>query len=411
MHILFISRYYYPDKAAAAVCVGETAKRLVHFGHQVTVLTTFPSYPTGVVSPEYRGRLRQIEFIDGVRVIRTWSYASANRGFFKRICSYLSFGCLAALIAQTALGAPDLIIVESPPLLNVIVAHLIAWRQHIPFIFWVADLWPEAAIQLGALRNPILIKLAQWLEWQTYQRAQLVWTVTEGMYAALIKRGLQPEKVFFLPNGVDTRRFHPIPQAEARKQLSWPELFTVLYAGTHGLTHGLGTLLDVAEKLREQSAIHFLLIGDGAEKATLMAQAQQRQLTNIHFLPPLSHEEIPLALAASDICLAHTRKLPLFESMLPMKMFEAMACGRPLLLALNGEACRVAVQEAGAAIHCEPENPEALVMGIAYLYTHPDVVARLSQNGRNYIQTHFDYDYLTARLHEQLQQLIAQTDC
>ncbi|WP_151757421.1 glycosyltransferase family 4 protein [Dictyobacter vulcani] len=406
MHILFISRYYYPEKAAAAVCVGETAKRLIRYGHQVTVLTTLPSYPTGIVPPRYRGRLLQIEFIDGVRVLRTWSYTSANRGFFKRISSYLSFGCLAALIGKKALGTPDLIIVGSPPLFNVIAAHLLTWFLHVPFIFWVADLWPESAVQLGILHNPILIKVAEWLEWQTYQRASLVWVVTEGMRTTLLRRGLRSEKIFLLPNGVDTARFYPISQTDARRQLGWPDMFTVLYAGTHGLTHGLHTVLDAAEKLRGQVDIRFVLLGDGAEKTTLMAEASRRQLTNIHFLQPLPHEAMPLALAASSICLAHTRKLPIFEDMLPMKMFEAMASGRPLLLALNGEACRVAVQEARAGIYCEPENPEALATGIFYLYTHPDTMKQLSQNGRSYIQTHFDYDYLTARLHEQLQLLI-----
>ncbi|GLV54503.1 glycosyltransferase WbuB [Dictyobacter sp. S3.2.2.5] len=408
MHILFITRYYYPEKAAAAVCVGETARRLLQYGHTITVLTTLPSYPSGIVPQHYRGRLTQIEYIDGVRVVRTWSYASPNRGFFKRICSYLSFGCLAALLSRKALGAPDLIITGSPPLFNVIAAHLLRWRWRVPLIFWVADLWPESAVQLGAVRNPYLIKLAGWLEWFTYRRAQLVWAVTAHMRETLIRRGLPPEKVFLLPNGVDTQRFYPASRSAARRALGWGQGFVVLYAGTHGLTHGLDTVLAAAERLRGYPAIRFVLVGDGAEKPALMAMARHKALYNVHFLNPLPHEWVPTLLAASDVCLAHTRKLPIFEGMLPMKMFEAMACGRPLLLAVKGEARQVAEQQAGAAIYCEPENAEALAATVYYLYTHPEVVEQLGQKGHSYVRNHFDYTNLTYKLNLQLHQLLSE---
>ncbi|MDQ6659400.1 MAG: glycosyltransferase family 4 protein, partial [Chloroflexota bacterium] len=174
-YVLFISRYYLPEKAAAAVCVSETAKRLVALGHEVTVLTTVPNYPTGIVPSAYRGHALQEEMIDGVRVVRAWSYVSANKGFLRRILAQLSFGFLAPWLGEKAVGQPDIIIVESPPLFNVIAARLLAWRKRCPFIFWVADLWPESAVQLGALRNPLFIKLSAWLEESTYRRATLVW--------------------------------------------------------------------------------------------------------------------------------------------------------------------------------------------------------------------------------------------
>lgn len=416
MNILFISRYYPPEKAAAAVCVSETAKRLVTYGHEVTVLTTVPNYPTGVVPQKYRGRLLHVEDIDGVRVVRTWSYVSPNKGFFRRVCAYLSFGCLAAWLGRKALTTPDVIIVESPPLFTTIAAHLLTWRTKVPFIFWVADLWPESAVQLGAVRNRLLIRLAEWLEWWTYRRAHLVWAVTEGMRETLIRRGLHEEKVFLLHNGVDIKRFYPQSQSLARQTLDWHDqngteaikagTFTILYAGTHGLTHGLHTILDAAEQLHDLLAVHFVLVGDGAEKAKLLASAQRRQLTNVHFLDPIPHEQMPILLAASDICLAHTRKLPIFEAMLPMKMYEAMACGRALILALNGEARRIAEEDAEAAIYCEPENAQALAHTVRYLYTHPEVVTRLGQNGLTYVQAYFDYNTLTEKLNAQLQTIM-----
>ena len=405
-HILFVTRYYPPEKAAAAVCVSETAKRLVKLGHQVTVLTTVPNYPTGIVPQEYRGRLLQEESLDGVRVIRVWSVVSPNKGFLRRILAQFSFGCIAPLLGEKAVGSPDVIIVESPPLFNVIAARLLARRKQLPLIFWVADLWPESAIQLGALRNRALIKLSEWLEWSTYQRACLVWAVTEGIRHTLIRRGLPPERIFLLTNGVDTTRFRPLPRAQARAAFGWDDRFSILYVGTHGLTHGLATVLDAAELLRDREEIRFVLVGDGAEKSSLIAQAVSRGLTNVTFHDSVAHEQVPQLLATADICLAHTRNLPLFEGMLPMKMFEAMACGRPILLALNGEARRIAVEEAGAAVYVEPENASALAEAALYLFEHPGVATRLGQRGREFVKERYDYDLLTFKLHARLMSLL-----
>ncbi len=401
-HILFITRYYPPENAAAAVRVSEIAKRLARLEHEVTVVTTVPNYPTGIVPREYRGHLWQEEMLDGVRVIRVWSYVSANRGFLRRILAQLSFGCLAPLLSARSVGRPDVIIVNSPPLFNVIAARLLAGRKRCPFIFWVADLWPASAVQLGVLRNRLLIRLSQWLEWSSYQRAGQVWAVTEGIRDRLLQRGLAPEQVVLTRNGVDTTTFRPLPQTWAREQLGWDERFTVLYAGTHGLSHGLSILLDAAELLREHDDIRFVLAGDGAEKSNLMAQARSRDLKNVSFLDPVPHERVPVLLAGADLCVVPLRKLTLFEGALPAKMYELMACARPILLAINGEARRLAEQEAGAALYVEPENPSALVAAILHLREHPQEATLLGQRGRAYVEANFDYDRLAATLAAQL---------
>ncbi len=397
-HILFISPYYPPEKGAAAVCVSETASRLAKRGHQVTVLTTVPNYPTGIIPPEYRGRAIQREVLDGVCVVRVWSYTSANKGFLRRILAHFSFGCLAPLLGEKAVGRPGVIIVQSPPLFDAIAARTLAWLKRCPFIFMVSDLWPESAIQLGVLRNPLLIKLSEWLEWSTYQQASLVWVVTEGIRSRLIQRGLPLERIFLLTNGVDAAKFRPFPQAQARAELGWDDRFTVLYAGTHGLSHRLTTVLDAAEQIRNRDDIRFVLAGDGAEKANLVAQAQRCGLKNITFLDPCPHNQVPLLLNAADICLVHVGKVPLFKGMLPIKMYEAMACARPILLAVDGEARRLAEQEAGAAIYVEPENATALVSAILYLREHPHLIEVLGQRGRALVEERFDYDQLTAAL-------------
>lgn len=396
--ILFLTSYYPPEKGAAAVRVSETAACLRKRGHQVTVLTAFPNYPTGIIPPEYRGHVIQKETVDGVRLVRVWSYVTANKGFLRRILAQFSFGCLAAILGWRDVGHPDVIIVESHPLFNAISGRLLSWLKRRPFVFMVSDLWPESAVQLGLLRNHVFIWLAERLEWSTYKRSSFVWALTEGIRSRLIERGLLPEHIFLLTNGVDTTKFRPIPSEQARTELSWDDRFTVLYAGTHGPSHGLMTLLDAAEQLKDIKEIHFILAGDGAEKASLVAHAQKRNLSNVTFLDAQPHDRIPLLLAAANVSWIHWRKLPVFEGGLPLKMFEAMGCGRPILLGIDGEPRRLAEQKAGAAIHFESGNSKALVEGILYLKNHPEEAALLGQRGREFVEAWFDRDQLTAEL-------------
>jgi colanic acid biosynthesis glycosyl transferase WcaI len=404
-HILFISPYYPPENGAASACVGETCTRLVKLGHQVTVLTTFPNYPTGIVLPEYSGRLFQEEMLDGVRVVRVWSWVSPSKSFWHRIRWYISFALLSPLFGGKAVGHPNIIIVQSPPLFDAIPVRLLAWWKRCPFIFMVSDPWPEQAVQLGVLRNRVLIRLSEWLEWSTYQRASLVWVVAEWVRDFLIQRGLSPEHVFLLPNGVDTKKFRPLDKQQARAELGWDNRFTVLYVGTHGVTHGLITILDAAEQMLDRDDIHFIFVGEGADKASLKAQAQERGLKNISFLDPVAHELVPTLLAAGDVCLAHVRKMTGGLGIIPIKMYEAMACARPVVLGVVGDARRIA-EEAGAAICVEPENASELASAIHLLYEHPESALLLGSRGRSYVEARFDYDHLTGVLDTRIATLL-----
>lgn len=404
-HILFISPYYPPENGAAPACVGETCTRLVKLGHQVTVLTTFPNYPTGIVQSEYRGHIFQEEILDEVRVVRVWSWTNPNKSFFHRMKWYLSFALLAPLLGGKKVGHPDIIIVQSPPLFDAIPVRILSWWKRCPFIFMVSDPWPDAPIQLGVLRNPVLIWLSRQLEWSTYQRASLVWVVAEWVRDSLLQRGLSPEHVFLLPNGVDTKKFLPLPQAQARAELGWDDTFTVLYVGTHGVTHGLVTILDAAEQLLEHDTIRIVLVGEGSDKAYLVAQAQKRNLTNITFMDVVPQSLVPTILAAGDVCLAHVRKTSGGLGIIPIKMYEAMACARPVILAVIGDARRIA-EEAGAAICIEPENADALASAILHLHEYPALASALGPRGRAYVEARFDYDHLTAILDARITKLL-----
>lgn len=410
-HILFVYRYYPPEIGVGGVCASEIATRLVKLGHQVTVLTTVPNYPTGIVPPEYRGHLVQKEVIDGVQVVRVWSYITPNKGFFGRILSQFSFGLTAFLLGWKEVDQPDIIIVGSPPLFSAIAGRLFAWVRRRPLVFMIADLWPESAVQLGMLHNRLLIKLSEWLEWTTCQKASFVWAVTEGIQQNLLQRGLPPERVFLLTYGVDIVRFRPMPQAQARAELAHRRVpgdagYVVLYAGNHGLVYDLTSILDAAEQLQTAPDIHFVLVGNGVKKAELVVEAQRRGLTNVTFLDAVPHERMPLLLAGADVCLVPLRKLPLLEGSLPVKMFEMMACARPFILAAEGEARRLAEQEAGAAMYVEPENAAALASAILYLRAHPEEAAALGRQGRLMAEARFDYDRLAVLLDARLATLL-----
>ncbi|GHO82748.1 glycosyltransferase family 4 protein [Dictyobacter formicarum] len=405
-HILFVTPYYPPEITPPAIRIREMAMQLVKLEYQVTVLTTFPNFPSGIVSPDYRGHRILQEQRDGLRIIRVWSYIRPNKGFLRRILSQFSFGCLAPFFGMKAVGQPDVIIVESPPLFNAIAGRILAWRKQCPFIFTVADLWPEVAVQMGMLRNRFLIRLAEWLEWSTYRRAALVWVVTQGLRNILIERGLPANHIFVLTNGVDCTKFHPLPQAQAQTELGWDDRFTVLYAGSHGPSHGLSVVLDTAEHLLEHKDIRFVLAGNGAEKEELVTEAQRRGLHNIVFLEPQPHDRIPLLLAASDACLALAHKAILFQGVLPAKMYEAMACARPIVLAVDGEACKIAVHDAGSAIYAKPENPVSFASAILFLRDHPEEAARLGEQGRTFVEKRFDHRLLAATLDHYIKALL-----
>jgi colanic acid biosynthesis glycosyl transferase WcaI len=407
-HILFITYYYPPEKGAAMVRIGETAKRLVKLGHQVTVLTTVPNYPTGSVPQEYRGRIIQEEIRDGVRVIRVWNYINSNTSFLRRILPHISFNLLAPLLGGRTVGRPDVIIACSLPLFNAISGRILSWWKRCPYIFWIADLWPETPIQLGALRNRLMIRLSRWLEWTAYEHAAIVWVVSEGARNNLIQRGFPPERIFLGINGVDTTLFRPMPQTpgQARRELGWDDRFTVLYAGTHGVVHGLKTVLDAADQIRDRADIQFIFIGDGAQKTDLVEQARKRNLRNIAFKDAQLNEKMPSIYAAADICLVPARKAQVLKGFLPAKLFEIMACGRPILLGIDGEARQLAEEAAGAALFVEPENSAALVSAIIHLKEHPDIAKSLGNRGRAFAKMNFDRDQLVSAVATHIEALL-----
>jgi len=389
MRILFITPYFPPEIGAPQTRIYEQAVRLRRKGHKVSVLTTFPNYPSGIVPKEWKRYLFWQGRDQGVGVYRFWTYATPNSGFFRRIVSQLSFALLAC-IAALKVPPPDVIIVESPPLFNGAAAIVVSCLKRAPYVFHVSDLWPETAIQLGILKHPILIWLSRRLEVLSYRRAVLVLAVTEGIRQSIAKE-VGPAKVVMLPNAVDAEFFRPeIEGMDLRKSLgSSKEKFLVLYAGTLGLAQQLDATLEAAAIFQnEGSKVHFVFAGDGAEKKSLQRKAMEMKLSNVSFVAPYSKSCMPQLLKSVDCALVSLRDAPIFRAALPTKLFEAMACARPVVLAAAGEAEAVVRESAGGCC-ARPGDSQNIHDAILKIQIHPDEAGEMGRRGREYIVAHF----------------------
>jgi glycosyltransferase involved in cell wall biosynthesis len=383
MRVLILTHHFPPEVGAPATRLSETARKLQGLGHDVAVLTCMPHYPTGKVPKAYGGKLIQRENVSGIPVVRTWVLAQPNTGFFRRIIDQLSFAC-ASVVAAPFAGRQDVIIVDSPPLLLGLSGHIISRMKGARFVFNIADLWPESAVTLGVIRNPVAIWLAERIERFIYARADLITVVTKGIRETLIGRGLPEARVAYLPNGVDANVMRPLPSDEVlRREWMDPPGHIVLYAGNMGLAQGIGTVLDAAKLLRDHSDVRFVLIGEGGDKQHLLERVRREQIDNVLMLKSRPHSDMPAVLNSADIVLVPLRANKLFEGALPSKVYEAMACEKPVILAARGEAARM-LNEARGGLVVEPEQPQQLADAVLRLKDDPQA-GEMGRRGREYV--------------------------
>lgn len=370
--------------------------RLAKGGDEVTVVTGFPNYPTGRIYPGYEGKRFLEEEMDGFRVLRTWVYATRNAGFVRRILNHLSFAC-SSLLALRRLGHVDVYYVQSPPLFVGIAALMHRRLKHAPYVFNVSDIWPQSAIELGALRNPLAIRLAEMLERTIYRKASRITVPTTGIYRQLSARGIPSEKLILLTNGVDVSAFHPAePRKELARRLGLDGASVFLYAGTHGLSQGLDVILEAA-KLTSNGHIRYVLMGEGANKDALVEKARAQGIRNVQFLPNQPKAMMPDILSLAYASIVSLRRLDVFRSALPSKMFESMAAGKPLVAALWGEGAEM-VETAQCGLVVEPGDPKALRDAVEKLAADPKLATTLGRHGREYAVAHYDRDAIAERL-------------
>ena len=375
MHILFLTDNFPPEANAPASRTHEHCKVWVEAGHAVTVVTCAPNFPKGEVFAGYRNAWRHEERIDGIRVVRVWSYITANEGFARRILDYLSF-MLTASLAAPMVRDVDVVVGTSPQFFTACAAWFTGAVKHRPWVFELRDLWPESIRAVGAMRDSWILRALERLELFLYRRSALVVSVTNAFRANLRERGIDPGKVAVVTNGVDISRFSPRPKDEALvRSLGLDGKFVAGYVGTHGMAHALDTLLDAAAALRDVPEVRILLLGDGARKDALVERARTLGLDNVVFVDSVPKSEVARYWSLLDVSIIHLRRTPLFETVIPSKLFECMGMGIPVLHGVAGESAGI-VEREGAGWTFVPEDANALAALVRRVRADPGELAR-----------------------------------
>ena len=407
LRILYITQYYPPEIGATQTRAFEMVRYLVDRGHRVTVLTEFPNHPSGIIPQRYKGKWFSRERDGNLEVIRTWVFTRPEKTFWSRIAFYLSF-CLMSVIRGIVIGGTfDAVYATSPPLFVGLSGLIISLWKRTRFVLEIRDLWPESAVALKEISNPSVIRLAEGLERFLYHRACRIVGVTKGFLETIQSVGISPKKLHYIPNGANLELYTPGPKRiSLRKELGIPaSAFVVMYTGIHGLMHGLEFVIRSAAMLQENRNIFFVFIGEGVIKQSLIAEAEERGLKRILFLDSVPEEALPDYIRTFDAGLVTTRDLDICRRIISVKMFTYMACEKPVIACIEGEALSI-VLNAEAGIYAEPENPEALVRAVLKLSKHPGLCKKLGRNGRDLVSAQFSRKKLAAKLENVLQEVV-----
>jgi glycosyltransferase involved in cell wall biosynthesis len=366
----------------------ELARHCVKKGHRFTIVASDISYLTGK-SAVGKGGLVQEQHLGGMNVLRAHTHPSLHRSFIWRVVSFLSFMVMSVWASRRA-GEVDVVMGTSPPIFQAVSACLISRLRRRPFLLEVRDLWPEFAIGMGVLKNPILIWLSRRLERFLYGRAAHILVNSPAYRDYLLEKGISKDKVTLIPNGVDTGMFDPLSRGDGLRE-TWRGngKFLVTYAGALGMANDIPTLLRAAAQLQHDKDIYFILLGDGKERLNLENMAQELGLANVTFVGALPKSRMSDALAASDACIAILQDIPMFRTTYPNKVFDYMAAGRPTILVIDG-VIRTVVEEAQAGIYVPPGDDRALAEAILELSKNREKVAAMGESARCYVVEHFD---------------------
>ncbi|MBU1962846.1 MAG: glycosyltransferase family 4 protein [Gammaproteobacteria bacterium] len=383
MHILFLSDNFPPEVNAPASRTFEHCREWVKEGHQVTVITCVPNFPKGKVFDGYRNKLWQTEDMAGIRVIRAWSYITANEGFVKRTLDYMSFmasGFFASLFVRKV----DVVVGTSPQFFTVCAAYMVALFRRVPWVFELRDIWPESIRVVGAMKQSAALDMLEKLELFLYRKASVIVSVTNAFRDTLIRRGVDGSKILVVTNGVDIGRFTPRDKdPDLLAQYHLEGKFVAGYIGTHGLAHALDTILDAAKNLKSAPDGHryrFILLGDGANKAALKSRASAEGLDNLIFVDSVPKEEVVRYWSLLDVSIIHLKKDELFTTVIPSKLFECMGMAIPVLHGVQGESAGI-LQREQVGLLFEPQNADALIDGLRRLAEDGPLYERFRANG------------------------------
>ncbi|MHB8533834.1 MAG: glycosyltransferase family 4 protein [Sulfuricaulis sp.] len=396
MHILFLSHYFPPEVNAPASRTYEHCRQWVRDGHEVTVVTCVPNHPRGEVYEGYKNRLFQREQREGISVIRLWTYVTANEGFVKRTLNYISY-MTSVMAAIPWLPRADVVISTSPQFFNGLAGYFVSRLKRIPWILEIRDLWPESILVVGAIKNKVIIKMLEYLEYFAYRKADRIVPVTEAFKHYMVGKGIPGAKIEVIKNGVDLGFYKSVEgNNPVIQELGLEGKFVASYFGTHGMAHHLETVLYAAQELRDHKEIVFLLVGDGAERNRLLKMREEMRLDNVIMVGQQPKEKMPYLWALSDVSMVLLKKSQLFKSVIPSKIFESMAMCRAIILGVEGESKQI-IESAQAGFCIEPENSSELAARILELYRKPELGSQLGENGRKHVSEYYDRVVLARR--------------
>lgn len=391
MKILFITQFFPPETGAAASRISGLARNLKLAGHEVTVLTGFPNYPSGVIDKRYRSKPFICREQEGVKINRVWIFASHRRRFFTRLLNYFSLVITSILFELFDRKDYDVVIASSPPLFLGISGYVISRIKRARFTLDIRDIWPKIGIDTGELnRDSLIIKIAERLEDFLYNKSNLITVVTESKFRYLQEKGIPKSKVKVAPNGVDREFLGVKPDPEIKSRYFKNNVFTVLYAGLIGIAQGVEVIIKAANILKERRDIRFYIIGDGVEKESLVRLAETLNLQNVTFIENQPKEKIATFLKNSDITIIPLKRASFADSV-PSKLLESMAFGCPVILSASGESATI-VERSESGLVTEPGNAEELAAAVLKLESNVGLRKQFSKNGKQFIEKNFMRD-------------------
>jgi glycosyltransferase involved in cell wall biosynthesis len=408
MRILVVHQFFLGKEDAGGSRWNQFAKYWAAAGHEVTIIAGMVNYITGSKAPQYKGKfvVKESE-APGVTVYRCHVSESYNKSFLGRAWAYLSFTLSSTYAGIFKAEKPDVIIATSPPLTVVSTMSLLSFWRRRPAVFEVRDLWPESAIDTGVLKSKPLIKYLFHLEKKAYRKAKWINVLTPAFSDKLIEtKGVSPDKISMIPNGADLDIMIPGPKDNhIREQLGLKDKFVVSYFGAHGRANRVGQLCDVAEKLKDSHPdIRIMLVGDGMEKADVVADAKHRGLDNMIFVDSVPKEKVCDYINASDACTAVLMKNDTFKTVYPNKVFDYMSCKRPIVIGIDGVA-RELVEDAEAGIFAEPENPQSFIDALLKLKNDPELMTQMGETGYKHVTDHYSREAMADKYLDVLENL------
>jgi len=401
LKLLFLSDNFPPESNAPASRTYEHCKEWVKEGIDVTVITCNPNFPFGKTYDGYKNKLYQTEEIDGIKVIRVWSYMTENKGAIKRILDYTSYAVMAffaGLFVKT-----DLIVATSPQLFTALGGCALAKVRRKPWIFELRDLWPEGIKDTGAIKNKKILNFLTKMEMCLYRQATHIVAVTNGLKENLSSRGIDTDKIDVVTNGANLELFQAKEKnKEILSSLGLEDKFIFGYIGTHGLAHGLEFIIDCIKEIKDEK-IHFLFIGTGAKKQATVTLAEKLGLKNVTFLDPVLKNEVVEYISIIDVALVPLTKTDIHASLIPSKIFESASMRKPILLGVEGEAKQI-IETHNAGMAFEPENKEAFLTGVDRL-VHDEVYYHALQNGCDTLAEHFSRKSLASKMLQVLHEI------